>query len=106
MCDAGGVGIAVAVLWVGEGDERRAAREEGAAVVDDGDAGDGGDASGGGRARPCVEEVGGADAVAEAVVDGRAQHHAAAPQMSHLPSNSEFNLIQMVMSLYCKLNYF
>lgn len=74
---------AAAVLRVREGDARRAARAQGAAVMED----DGEvvvTIGGGGEGGPGVEEVGGGDAVADAVADGRTHYHASAPQLCHL----------------------
>jgi hypothetical protein len=70
------------VLRVRELDARRASRAQGTTVVDDGVVSDNAGASGG--ARPGVEELRRADAVAEAVVDCHAQHHATAAKVCHL----------------------
>ena len=76
------------VLRVREGDARRAARAQGAAVMeDDGEVvvTIGGEVQVGcGEGGPGVEEVGGCDAVADAVADGCTHYHASAPQLCHL----------------------
>uniref|UniRef100_J3KVM7 Uncharacterized protein n=1 Tax=Oryza brachyantha TaxID=4533 RepID=J3KVM7_ORYBR len=76
---AGRPGLEAAEVGRREGDARGAARAQGAAVVVDE-----GEVEVGGGASPGVEEVGGGDAVAETVADGRTQNHSAASQLRHL----------------------
>jgi hypothetical protein len=80
---------------VRERDARRAARAQGAAVVERrrGRLGVVVVAAAADGARPGVEELRRAEAVAEAVVDGRAEDHAAAAQPSHLPTRGPGTLI-------------